>query len=176
MAEKTTEPIFLRQNLIFLVYRLFIAQIIFIGTYILLDLPVLLLMDGDTSTPQIEVQADWYAITLLTILSLVQMIIIVIIVLRWYNSYCEIREDDIIERHGFISTRENTHSYRNFSAISISQGVIGRIFNFGNVKLFNPALDHKLVIKRVSSPTRYMKLLSERLPKTNESVLFTNKK
>ncbi len=176
MATESHEPVIIRQNLIFLIYKLFILELLFIGTYLLFDLPVLLWMDGDTSTVQIEPQADLFGLTLLFILSMIQMVIIIFIVLHWFNSYYEIHADEVVERHGLISIRENTHSFRNFAAISITQGIIGRIFNFGNIKLYHPLLGHSITMKRISAPLKYERMLKEKLPKTGDNLIIPGNK
>jgi len=168
-------PIIIRQNIIFLIYRLFIIQMVFIGSYAVFDLPLMLLMDSNTATPAFELQADYIGMILLFITSLIEMIAIIITVLKWFNLYYEIREEEIIERRGIISVKENTHSFRNFAAISITQGIIGRIFNFGNIRLFNPALEHSLTLKNIKNPLRYKEILTQKLPK-NESLIIMQKK
>lgn len=166
----------IHQNLIFLIYKLFIIELLFMGTYLLFDLPVLLLMDGDTATTQIELQADWFGVTLLFILSLIQMVVIIIAVLQWVNSIYEIHEHEFIERRGIISIHENTHSFRNFSAISITQGIMGRIFNFGTIRMYHPLLGHSVTLKKISSPLKYERILKEKLPKGGaENMIMNNK-
>lgn len=176
MEEKNNEPVIIRPNLIFLIYKLFIIELLFIGSYLLFDLPVLLLMDGDTTTTKIELQTDWYGLTLLFILSMIQMVVIIIAVLRWFNNYYEIHEHEIIERRDLFSIHENTHSFRNFSAISITQGIIGRIFNFGTIKLYHPLLGHSITMKKISSPLKFERMLKEKLPKGgSENMVINNK-
>jgi uncharacterized membrane protein YdbT with pleckstrin-like domain len=169
-------PIILRQNIIFLIYRLFMIQMIFIGSYAVFELPLILLLDSDTATQALELQADYIGMLLLFVTSLIEMIAIIVTVLKWFNLYYEIRDEEIIERRGIISVKENTHSFRNFAAISITQGIIGRIFNFGTIRLYNPALEHSLTLNRISAPLRYKELLTAKLPKQNESLLIPQKK
>jgi membrane protein YdbS with pleckstrin-like domain len=164
----------IRQNIIFLVFKLLLIEFVLIASYVLLDLPLMLLVDADSSTVEFETQADFYGISLLFILSMIEMIVIIVTVLRWYNSQWEINKDDIIQKKGLISIQESVDSFRNFTGVTVHQGIFGRIFNYGTIKLFNPALDHSITIKNVSSPTKYKNLIAERLPKSDMTLI--NKK
>jgi len=176
MAKDTGGPIILRQSIIFLIYRLFLIELVFIGSYLIFDLPLMFLMDTDPNTASIELGTDYYGLTLLLITSVIEMIIIIVVVLKWVNLYYEIREDEIIERHGIISVNENAHSFRNFAAISISQGIIGRIFNYGTLKLYNPAIDHSLTLRKIGSPQKYKNFLINKLPKMTDGLVVSHKK
>jgi membrane protein YdbS with pleckstrin-like domain len=164
-------PIIIRQNIVFLIFKLLFVEFVFIASYLAFDFPLMLLIDGDKSTPEFEAQANWYGISLLFILSMVEMVVIIIMVLRWFNYNCEIRKDDIVQKKGVISSRESVDSFRNFTAVAVHQGIFGRIFNYGTIRLFNPALDHSITIKNVSSPTKYQNLIAERLPQNNMTLL-----
>jgi membrane protein YdbS with pleckstrin-like domain len=164
-------PVIVRQNIVFLVFQLLFIEFVLIASYILFDIPLLLLVDADKSTPEFEAQADWYGISLLFILSMIEMVVIIIMVIRWFNYYCEIRNDDIILKKGIISIQESVNSFRNFTAVTVHQGIFGRIFNYGTIKLSNPALDHSITIKNVSSPTKYKNIISERLPRNDMTLI-----
>jgi len=165
------EPLIVHQNVILLIFKLLLIEFVLIGSYIVFDLPIILLMDGDASTVQLDPQADWYGIALLFILSMIEMIVIIVTVLQWVNNYAEIRKDDIVQKKGIISVHESVNSFQNFTAVTVHQGILGRIFNYGVIRLFNPALDHSITIKNISSPTKYKDIIAEKLPKNNMTLI-----
>jgi hypothetical protein len=168
MAQST---LIVRQSIIFLVLKLLFIELLLIASYIVFDLPLMLITDADKTTPEFETQTNWYGISLLLILSMIEMIVIIITVLHWFNHYCEIDRDDIIQRKGIVSIQESANSFRNFTAVTVHQGIFGRIFNYGTIRLFNPALDHSLTIKNASSPNKYKNIIMERLPKNDMTVI-----
>lgn len=172
---KIMKPVTIRQSIFFLVWKLVVVDLLLITTYAIADLPILILSDTNPDMGLI-LSEDWFGLTTLLILTTIEMFVIIYIVLKWANENYEIRENDIIHRRGIIKIKEDMYSMRNFTAISLIQTIPGRIFRYGNVKLYNPALNHSLTLLRISNPEKYNELLSEKLPKAGENIVVKNNK
>lgn len=170
---KNLTPTVIRQSLIFLIIKLFVFDLFLLTAYILLELPIILLADTDP-TPATILTADWFGIITLTVTTLVEMIFVIILVLQWVNEYYEISRYDISHRHGVIKIREDRHLFRNFSAVSIIQTIPGRIFNYGTIKLYNPALNHELLLHRISNPNKYIRQITESIPASADMIVNKN--
>lgn len=64
------------------------------------------------------------------------------------------------------------YSIKNLQSVSFEQGLIGRIFNFGNVKAFSPALQKELFLTEVSSPSKIVENIKDVLEEGNNKAQF----
>lgn len=160
-----------RQSIFFLIIKLILLDLLLVIFYALFDLSILFIADTNPDIGLI-LQADWMGFGTLFIVTAAEMIMVIFIVLNWVNEQFEIRNDEIIHRRGILRTREDIHSFRNFAAVTINQSLWGRIINYGTIKLFNPALNHTLLMVRIHNPYKIKNILTEKLPKINESVML----
>ena len=163
-------PIIIRKSILFLIGELFLCEFFFLGVYIVFELSTLFINNANTSTLSL-LQADWIGILILSGLTMIQMLCVTIIVLQWVNNSYEIRNEDIIHRQGLFRTQENTYAFQNFTAAEVSQSIFGKIFNYGSIKIYNPAIQHQLIMKDITSPLKYSKTITENLAKDSAMVI-----
>lgn len=162
-----------RQSVFFLITKLLFLNLLFLLIYALFDLSILFLADTNPNIGLI-LQADWMGVITLFIASSVEMVMVIIIVLKWVTEIYEIQEDKIIHKRGVLRVKEDVHSFRNFTAVSITKNLTGRIINYGTIKLYNPAINHTLLMPRIQSPEQIKSFLTERLSSLNENPIIRN--
>ena len=160
-----------RQSSFFVIIKLIMLDLLLVVFYAVFDMSILFIADTNPDLGLI-LQADWMGFSTLFIATAAEMVIIIFIVLNWVNEQFEIRNDEIIHRRGILRIREDVHSFRNFSSVTINQSLWGRIINYGTIKLYNPALNHTLFLSRIHNPHKIKNILTEKLPKINESVML----
>ena len=74
------------------------------------------------------------------------------VILQWINNYYILSSDEIYFMTGIISKKKKSYSLENIQSVSCEQGLIGRILNYGRVKIFSPALQQELLLTEVSNP------------------------
>lgn len=102
----------------------------------------------------------------LVFVTIIQNIFLIFITLNWVNDYYEIRPDEIAHITGIFSKTQKTYPYRDIQSITIHQGFIGRLFNYGSVNLYIPALGQELYFNEVSSPEKFVELVKSADPKS----------
>lgn len=95
----------------------------------------------------------------LILITIIQNIFLVFITLKWVNDFYEIRSDEIAHITGILSKTEKAYPYRDIQAVTIHQGVLGRLLNYGSVHLYIPTLGYDLNFNEVSSPAKFVDLV-----------------
>lgn len=109
----------------------------------------------------------------LVFVTIVQNIILVFIAWKWVNDFYEIRPDEIVHVTGLISRTEKAYPYRDIQSITIHQGFLGRVFNYGSISLYIPTLGYELSFNEISSPQKFVELVKSANPKLEgERYLF----
>ncbi len=98
------------------------------------------------------------------------------VILQWINNYYILTSNEIKYITGIISKREMNYSLKNIQSVSFEQGLIGRIFNYGNVKIFSPALQQELFLAEVPNPSQIVENIKEVLEESNNKAQFIMRK
>lgn len=105
---------------------------------------------------------------------LLQLIFTIFILLEWsYESYI-IRSDRIDHRSGIFSRKTDSYSLRDIRSASITEGVMGKLFNYGSIILHSPTLDQNIVLYNVMSPAFVLKVIEKTSSSlSNTKILYT---
>lgn len=95
------------------------------------------------------------------IMQVLGVYLIVMLVLQWINTYYILNPKEVIVRKGVISTYSGTYELANLQSMTVLQGVFGKIFNYGTIKLFNPVLKEDLYLSDISNPRKYAAIIQE---------------
>jgi uncharacterized membrane protein YdbT with pleckstrin-like domain len=99
-------------------------------------------------------------------ISLIQTVLLVYISLKWVNEYYEIRKEDIAQVTGILSKTEKSYPYRDIQSVTIHQGILGRLFNYGSVHLYIPTLGYDLSFNEVTKPGEFV----DQIKKANPNI------
>lgn len=86
------------------------------------------------------------------------------VVLQWINEYYEIRPDKIIYRRGIIFRRVDVYDYAHIRSIGVHQGMLGRIFNFGSLSIYDRGVYKYYYLSYIHNPLKYFDLLKKLVP------------
>ncbi len=103
---------------------------------------------------------------------IVEIAVVGFIILEWVNNYYILTPYEIKCIMGIFSRREANYSIKNLQSVSYEQGVIGRLFNFGNVKAFSPALSKEIFLTEVTSPKQVAENIKDVLQETGNKAQF----
>lgn len=109
------------------------------------------------------------SIVLYLVVLFVQIVFITYIVLEWSNNTYLIRDNEIIHRRGVFNLKEDTYSLRNVEALTLEQGFIGKIFNFGTIHFYSPVLKQEYYIENVSAPSSIKSFIEENIKNSKNS-------
>lgn len=110
-------------------------------------------------------------ITMLTIKSFLTIFVIV----SWLNQYYEIEPREVVLKKGLIFKQEERFMLMHIVSVELEQGIFGRIFNFGTLKLFNWTSEKYEYLYLIHNPFKYQKILEELLPDADKSESVVRK-
>jgi len=64
------------------------------------------------------------------------------------------------------------YSLKNIQSVSFEQGLMGRVLNYGSVKIFSPALQQELFLTEVSSPRQIVDNIKQVIEDDTGSTKF----
>lgn len=98
------------------------------------------------------------------IVAVIKISLSMYVVLDWINEYYEVTPSELIYRRGVIYVKEEKVRFSDIRKIELRQGLLGRIFNFGNLILYDFMLKKDLEAFLIHNPQRYLKILSDLIP------------
>lgn len=110
-----------------------------------------------------------FNIPLFILLVVIKTVITIFVIIQWLNEYYEITTKDIVHRRGLILKKEERHLLQHIGSVSIEQGVFGRIFNFGTLKLFNWTKEKYVYLYLIHNPMKYLHIMEELLHDADKS-------
>jgi uncharacterized membrane protein YdbT with pleckstrin-like domain len=151
------EPIF--KNSIVLIFQLFTMFLALDIAYLLLliFIPIYIMPFDSAGTKMILV-------ILYLVRYIVQMIVVFRLIVIWANELYYVNGNHIICRQGIFSTREKVYECKNIRSISIYQSLMGRLFNYGDLKVQISAsggYNEEFSITNVTDPKRYEFVLGQ---------------
>ncbi|MCA9750288.1 MAG: PH domain-containing protein [Romboutsia sp.] len=84
-----------------------------------------------------------------------QVTLLVYVILNWVNTIYEINDKEVVYKTGIIGKRARAYDMSNVQSSYVEQSILGRIFNFGKVTLYSPALKNDLFFNDVPNPQRF---------------------
>lgn len=109
-----------------------------------------------------------FNIPLFVFLVVIKTALLIFVIIQWLNEYYEITTNEIIYRKGLIFKREERHLFEHIGSVKLEQGLFGRIFNFGTIRLFNWTRERFVYMYLIHSPQKYMHILDRLLPSADK--------
>ncbi|MCX7956240.1 MAG: PH domain-containing protein [Patescibacteria group bacterium] len=110
------------------------------------------------------------------IIQLFNIYLVLKIIFSWISYEYIIRDDEIIIRQGLLITKEITYEIANLQSMIINQGLFGKIFNFGTIRLYNPVLKEEIFIENINNPNFYGDFIQKKEPEIPFIIKQNNQK
>lgn len=160
---KSIPVLVLRESLILVVLKLLTLQLI-VGLLFLLIAAVVYMTEKLVVIPNPFI---FYIISLLLLL-LINILTAVGIIASWKNRYYTITPDGVTKHKGIVTIKQEKYDCHYVESITIQQGLLGQMFDFGTISLYDPVQKHRLHLVNVPDPAQAVKTL--------ETMLATQKK
>lgn len=168
----TVTHITVRQSIFFLVLKLLFLEAVAASAIIVFHLFL-------TSTQSAIIgnnSVSFFNVPLFLILVVIKTGFMIYVIVQWLEEYYEITPKEVVHRKGFIMRKEEHYTLDHIGSIKIEQGLFGRIFNFGSLKLFDWALEEDVYIYLIHSPLKYNRILQTLIPEADiEKKVFREK-
>lgn len=157
----------IRQSISFLLLKLILIEIIAVVGVIFLYVMVVSTSAVDNfltlSVPSSVV------ISIFLLITIIKMFVVVFVIIQWLNEYYEITPKEVIHKSGLIYRKEERHTLDHLGSLEVQQGIFGRLFNYGTIRLFNWALEKNVELYLIHNPMKYHTILSTLLPQADTS-------
>lgn len=120
-----------------------------------------------------EIINAFLPVTLLSILiqigiQLIASLGIVGVLLAWANTVYIIRPDEVVVQKGVLSVKEKHYPLKGNEEIKVYQSFWGRLFNFGDLVIYQPLIKKYIRLHSVPEPHLYAEVI--RQTKSRESL------
>lgn len=155
------EPLFapssfeVRTTPFYLLLRILVLELVITGFY--------LLFRAISNFTTLEWLNTFYLDNQFFILGSMQVLNVLLIIsmlLAWLNRYYTIVPEELRVTSGLVTKRTITYDIRSLQSVTVDQTLMGRLFNFGTIHLYNPAWTQEVVIEDITHPERYAEIFS----------------
>ena len=149
-----------RQSYIILFFKLLSLEIFFAVFYLIVRIPKTVIFDGRFAVSdlgQLYNMGTFYFL----ILFFIKIILSLYLVLLWVSEEYEINEGIIFHRRGVFRKTEDSYSLKNLGSFTIYQSFLGRLFNYGDIKVFSPVLKQDFHLVAIHDPKRIAESLED---------------
>ena len=159
LIKKEVAYVIVRRSVFILTLKLLIVE----SFFIILSLVVFTLINILSPSGSLISDTKFLFAVLYIMLSFFRFVLFIVIILNWSSQYYEIKSEGVIFISGVLGDRKRTYYYRNIESITLMKGIIGKIFNFGTIRMYNPSLNEYFYLKDISSPEKYIKIIKSNL-------------
>lgn len=153
----------IRQSISILLLKLIVLEIIAAIVFIIFH-PILFSSQLTNTFPYI----DLYNSSTFLLAVLVKMIITIYAVLAWLNEYFEITPSLVRHKKGILFVKVEQLALDDIQSITLQQGLLGKLFNFGTLSLFDWKWKKHEYLYDIHNPTKYLDIIEELLPGIDE--------
>lgn len=160
----------IRQSIFFLVLKLTLIEI-------LAAICLIFFLTNIFSNPLVTTyNLDGFLIPAFIIVVFIKSGFTFFTIIQWLEEYYEITPNWVKHKNGFLFKSEEKYRLDHIGSIDLEQGILGRIFNYGTIRLYDWALDRNFYLYLIHNPLKYHKIMETMLPESDtEKKVFRQK-
>lgn len=157
------EKIVFRETPLLLAFRLISTTLLFLMSYFLASLLISFL-------------SPYFNLTLLPpsyvglflIMLIVGVVVSIFIVLKWQSEYTILTPSGVMQYSGILQKKEQRYACSFIEAIKMEQSLLGSIFNFGTLSLYDPEIKEDIYLENITDPKRSIDLIKRILSRNDK--------
>lgn len=152
-----------RESITLITIRLIITELIF-------GLAIILLSSSFSFLRTFLERPNTFVLdmTVLLVMLVVNIIIVVFILLKWQSEYVELTDNSLIKHTGIFNKKEQKYACNFVEAITLEQSILGIIFDYGTIELYDPALKERIYLINIATPKKYREIIEKRVSKDRD--------
>lgn len=111
---------------------------------------------------------DLFSLRFFILAVVIKMVLTIYIILSWLNEYYEITPKLVLHREGIIFVKKEHLALDDIQSVTLDQGIIGRILNFGTLSLYDWKWRKHEYLYGVHNPMKYVRIIEALLPNIDE--------
>ena len=128
------------------------------------------LLTGTEKMMKLELSSSAFYISFIFILQIINVILLSSIFLKWIRTTWIIRPNEVIEQKGVWSMREDFYSTSVIEEVMVEQSFLGKVFNYGTLRVCNPLLPQNFLLEDIPNPHAYAHVI--RNSEKKEKLVF----
>lgn len=159
----TVTHITIRQSIFFLVLKLFALELFAAFAVIIFHVFII----SPNILERVPAEISLFNIPLFILLVILKTLAMVYIIVLWLEEYYEITTKEVFHRKGFIIKKEERFTLDHIGTLKMEQDILGRIFNYGTLKLYDWSNEKDIYLYLIHNPLKYYKILKTLLPEAD---------
>ena len=151
----------IRVSISILVARLILIDLL---AALIIGLFYFILFQGGEDLVNFSFTNSYLFLTVFIVLGIFKILTSIYVVLQWLNEYYEITHDSIVHKSGIIVRKVEQFRLDNVRSMKISSDLLGQIFNYGTITLFDIRMQKYLDMYLIHNPERYIKVFEQLKP------------
>ena len=153
----------IRQSIFFMIMKLLVLEV-----FAAFGIVCLHLYFYSTKLPDEVIKSFIvFGMPVFIILVIIKTVFMSNIIIQWLEEYYEITPTEVVHKRVLIFKKEDRYSLEHIRSIGLSQGILGRIFNYGNLTLHDWLKDKYIYLYLIHSPKKYYQVLLSLLPEAD---------
>jgi len=85
--------------------------------------------------------------------------------LKWNFEYTEISNEGVIKHSGILHRKEQKYACNFVEGAKLEQSLLGLMFNYGTIELYDPALKEQVYIMNITDPKSFSEVIQDIISK-----------
>lgn len=145
-------------------------------TFRLISITVLFLMSYFLTSLLISFLSPYLNLTLLPpsyiglflVMLIVSVIVAIFTILKWQSEYTILTPSGIMQYSGILQKKEQRYACSFVEAIKMEQSLLGSIFNFGTLSLYDPEIKEDIYLENIIDPKKSIDLIKKILSRNDK--------
>lgn len=163
-ARITVTHVTIRQSIFFLVLKLLFLE----GVAIVGIVSFHIFLFTSLQTAQVSQTIQELNIPLFLSMVFFKTVLTIYIIIEWLEEYYEITPKEVIHKKGLLFRKEERYSLKHLERMRLEQGILGKIFNYGSLSMYNWVLGKDIQLYLIHNPLKYHSILETLLPEADE--------
>ncbi len=160
--ELGSNKLIFRESISLIVIRLVLTEVIFGFIFVLSSLFIPLISPFVFGTELFS-----FYLILLFIGLCINIVILASIALRWVSEFSEVSKEGVTKHSGILQKSQKKYACNFVEAVTLEQSLLGALFNYGTIELYDPALKEQIYLLNVSSPKKVSESIQKILVREN---------
>ena len=100
-----------------------------------------------------------YDLFILFSVSLLQLVITVTVFFRWYYEFYELKDQELLHRHGVFFARQNSLWLKDVNAVEYTQGPIEKLMGSGTIVVYNNVYKKPIYLSSIENGEIYLAMI-----------------
>lgn len=156
----------LRESTTVVVLRIVLTQLVIGLSGLLINAALFLFLGPDSEVVSLPTAVGISTLALQTIDGLV----LIAIVMHWATTTYQITPEEIIIQRGIFYMQRLVYKTARIESVNVYQTFLGKLFNYGTIKFYNPVLKEDVYLQNIPEPHVYSEVIKR--TESKEAIRF----